>query len=103
MAYSGPVKTRKLTFGVFAMFLVLGTVVLLMWPLPVGLYPVTHGPTTALRATRAAVLIVWSLTIAILLVASPQTSLAVTSRQSAVFENRTRPDSAFAASLILRC
>jgi len=85
------------------MFLVLGTVVLLMWPLPVGPYPVTHGPTTALRATRAAVLIVWSLTIAILLVTSPQTSLAVTSRQSAVFENRTRPDSAFAAFFILRC
>jgi hypothetical protein len=48
-------------------------------------------------------LIVWSLTIAILLVTSPQTSLAVTSRQSAVFENRTRPDSAFAALFILRC
>ena len=59
MAYSEPVKTRKLTFGVFAMCLVLGTVVLLMWPLPVGPYSVTHGPTTALRATRAAVLIVW--------------------------------------------
>ena len=85
------------------MFLVLGTVVLLMWPLPVGLYPVTHGPTTALRATRAAVLIVWSLTIAILLVTSLQTSLAVTSRRSAVFENRTRSDSAFAAFFILRC
>jgi hypothetical protein len=103
MAYSEPVKTRKLTFGVFAMCLVLGTLVLLMWPLPVGPYPVTHGPTTALRATRAAVLIVWSLTIAILLVSSPQTSLAVTSRQSAVSENRTRSDSAFAALFILRC
>ena len=85
------------------MCLVLGTLVLLMWPLPVGPYPVTHGPTTALRATRAAALIVWSLTIAILLVTSLQTSLAVTSRQSAVFENRTRSDSAFSALFILRC
>ena len=85
------------------MSLVLGIVVLLMWPLPVGPYSVTHGPTTTLRATRAAVLIVWSLTIAILLVISPETSLALTLRQSAVFENSTRPDSAFAAFFILRC
>jgi len=103
MAYLELVKTRKLTFGVFAMCLVLGTMVLLMWPLPVGPYPVTHGPTTALRATRAAVLIIWSLTIAILLVISPETYLAVTLRQSAVFENSSRPDPAFAAFFILRC
>ena len=103
MAYSEPVKTRKLTFGVFAMCLVLGTVVLLMWPLSVGPYPVTHGPTTALRATRAAVLIVWSLTIAILLVISPVKSLAVSLRQFAVPGSCTRPDSPFAAFSILRC
>lgn len=85
------------------MCLVLGTVVLLMWPLPVGPYSVTHGSTTTLRAARAAVLIIWSLTTAILLVISPETSLALTLRQSAVFENSTRPDSAFAAFFILRC
>ena len=85
------------------MCLVLGTVVLLMWPLPVGPYSVTHGPTTTLRAARAAVLIIWSLTTAILLEISPETSLALTLRQSAVFENSTRPDSAFAAFFILRC
>lgn len=103
MAYSELVKTRKLTFGVFAMCLVLGTVVLLMRPLPVGPYPVTHGPTTALRATRAAVLIVWSLTIAILLVISAEKSVAASLRQSAVPGSRTRPDSPFAAFSILRC
>lgn len=85
------------------MCLVLGTVLLLMCPVPVGPYSATHGPTTALRATRAAVLIVWSLTVAILLVISPEKSLPVWLGLSVVPGIRIRPDSPFAVFSILRC
>lgn len=58
-------RRNHFRFALFALCLIFGTLVLLMWPLPIGPYPATHGPVTALRATRSAVLIAWSLTIAI--------------------------------------
>ena len=44
--------------------MVVGMLALPMWPAG-GSYSATHGPVTALRAAQAAVLIAWSLTIAV--------------------------------------
>jgi hypothetical protein len=94
---------KHLSFRLFALCLILGILVLLMWPLSIGPYPATHGPVTALRATRSAVLIAWSLTIGIRLAISVLRSASTPTHQPFLEETPRPHGSWFLTLSTLRC
>jgi hypothetical protein len=97
-------KAGRLSYALIALAMIGGMLLLLMWrPVQVGPYSATHGPVTALRAIRAAVLIAWSLTIAARMLCAAGKSVSTPVRSVIVTEIPRANDSWFLVLSILRC
>ena len=96
-------RTSGLGYGPLALCMIGSMLVLLMWPVPVRPYSATPGPVTALHATRGAVLIAWSLTIAARVLCSAWRSPLTPVRQALIREGPRLNDSRFLVLSILRC